>query len=212
MKLLFLTIIVFNVYNLTADVLTFGVISPVNPQIVKQQVTPLMQKISEITKQDVVFKTGYDYADTIKKFADGTFDIGLIGPAPYVKAQKINPDALEILAGIKNSDLSPFRSVIISKKGSQFLHYKDLKNQKFAFGSPNSTLSFFVYFILIHPLPHPNNLIQNPLRSRPPPQKPGHSSLQTYPSKYPEKTSRTNPSKSPRCPSTMATMISIFKF
>ena len=78
------------------------------------------------------------------KFTDGTFDIGLIGPAPYIRAKSINPDALKIIVGIKNSEKSPFRSVIISKKGSKFLKYSDLKGKKFAFGSPESTLSYYV--------------------------------------------------------------------
>ena len=103
-----------------------------------------MRKIEKATGKKLVFQTGYDYADTINKFADGTFDIGYIGPAPYVKVQNINPNALTILAGVKNSKNKPFRSVIISKKGSKFIKYSDLKNTKFAFGSPNSTLSYYV--------------------------------------------------------------------
>ena len=103
-----------------------------------------MKEIEKTIDKELVFQTGYDYSDTINKFADGTFDIGLIGPAPYIKVENINPDALVILAGIKNSKQDPFRSVIVSKKGSKFINYSDLKNTKFAFGSPNSTLSYYV--------------------------------------------------------------------
>lgn len=103
-----------------------------------------MKKIEKATNAKLIFQTGYDYTDMINKFADGTFDIGLIGPAPYVKVQNINPNALVILVGIKNSKNNPFRSVIVSKKGSKFIKYSDLKNTKFAFGSPNSTLSYYV--------------------------------------------------------------------
>ena len=110
----------------------------------QKKLTPLMKEIEKTTHKRVVFQTGYNYADTINKFADGTFDIGYIGPVPYIKVKNQNKDALVLLAGIKNSKKSPFRSVIISKKGSKYLKYKDLKNTNFAFGSPNSTLSYYV--------------------------------------------------------------------
>ena len=46
----------------------------------------IMKEIEKACGKKLVFKTGYDYSDTINKFADGTFDIGIIGPAPYIKA------------------------------------------------------------------------------------------------------------------------------
>jgi phosphonate transport system substrate-binding protein len=143
MKLLFLTFIL-SIKLFAIESLQFGVISTVEPSIMKKRVTPLIQAIEKEIGVKIIFQTGYDYSDTINKFADGSFDIGLIGPAPYIKASQIMPDSLEILAGIKNSKKDPFRSVIISKKGSQFLHYKDLEGETFAFGSPNSTLSYYV--------------------------------------------------------------------
>jgi len=144
MKVLILTLILLISHLLASDKLIFGAISTVEPKLMEKKLTPLMKKIQKTTGKKVVFQTGYDYTDTINKFTDGTFDIGYIGPVPYVKAQNINPNALVILAGIKNSKNSPFRSVIFSKKGSKYLSYKDLKNTSFAFGSPNSTLSYYI--------------------------------------------------------------------
>ena len=144
MKAIFLLFIMFGIELMASQALVFGVISTVDPMLMKKKVQPLMYEIEKVVHKKVIFQTGYNYADTINKFANGTFDIGLIGPAPYVKAHEIDSNALEILAGIKNSKEKPFRSVIVSKKGSPFLSYKDLKNQRFAFGSPNSTLSYFV--------------------------------------------------------------------
>ena len=143
MRLLFLSFIC--VLNLFAiESLRFGVISTIEPSLMQKKVTPLIHAIEKEIQIKIIFQTGYDYSDTINKFANGSFDIGLIGPAPYLKASEISPNSLEILAGIKNSKKDPFRSVIISKKGSKFLHYSDLKGETFAFGSPNSTLSYYV--------------------------------------------------------------------
>jgi len=144
MKALFLTIIIFSIQLVASQTMIFGTISTIDPHLMEKKLKPLMREIEKVTNKKLIFQTGYDYSDTINKFADSTFDIGLIGPIPYLKVQNINPEALTILAGIKNSKKSPFRSVIISKKGSKFIKYSDLKNTKFAFGSPNSTLSYYV--------------------------------------------------------------------
>ncbi len=144
MKAILLTLFFLTFHLFASDTLVFGAIATVNPEIMKKKLTPLMKEIEKATNKHLIFKTGYDYTDTIKKFADGTFDIGYIGPAPYIKVKNINKNALILLAGIKNSQKSPFRSVIFSKKGSKYRTYNDLKNQDFAFGSPNSTLSYYV--------------------------------------------------------------------
>ncbi len=126
------------------DTLIFGAIATIEPHLMEKKLTPLMHKIEKATGKKVVFQTGYDYDDTINKFANATFDIGYIGPIPYIKAVLKNPKGLRILAGIKNSQKKPFRSVIISKKDSRFKTLQDLKDSRFAFGSPNSTLSYYV--------------------------------------------------------------------
>jgi len=144
MKAILVTLFFLGTKLFASQTLVFGAISTVNPTIMEKKLTPLMKEIEKATHKHVIFKTGYNYADTIKKFANGTFDIGYIGPAPYIKVNNINKNALVLLAGIKNSPKSPFRSVIFSKKGSKFHTYNDLKNQDFAFGSPNSTLSYYV--------------------------------------------------------------------
>ncbi|MEA3331177.1 MAG: phosphate/phosphite/phosphonate ABC transporter substrate-binding protein [Campylobacterota bacterium] len=144
MKALLLTLIIV-ISQLTASQnLVFGAISTVEPKLMKAKLTPLIKEIEKVTGANIEFQTGYDYTDTISKFADGSFDIGLIGPAPYIRVKNIDPNALKIIASIKNSEKSPFRSVIISKKGSKFLKHSDLKDQNFAFGSPESTLSYYV--------------------------------------------------------------------
>ncbi|MBU1993971.1 phosphate/phosphite/phosphonate ABC transporter substrate-binding protein [bacterium] len=105
---------------------------------------PLLVYLENVTGKTIEFQTGYDYKDTINKFADGTFDFGYIGPSPYILAKEINPHALKILAGIKNKEGEYFQSVIVSKKGSSLVKLSDLKNRSFAFGSPNSTLSYYI--------------------------------------------------------------------
>ncbi len=127
-----------------SDRLIFGAISTVEPKIMKKHLAPLLKYLEEATGREIEFQTGYDYYSTIEKFVDGTFDFGYIGPAPYLRAKEINPDALSICAGLQNRSGDYFHSVIVSKKGSSIVSIKDLKDVSFAFGSPASTLSYYV--------------------------------------------------------------------
>ena len=144
MKLIIFVLILLISQTIASDKLIFGAISTIEPDLMKKKLSPVMKYLEKATGKKIEFQTGYNYNDTINKFADGTFDIGLIGPAPYVKTKTINPDSINIIAGLKNAPGKPFQSVIISKKGSSILKLSDIKNHRFAFGSPQSTLSYFV--------------------------------------------------------------------
>ena len=127
-----------------SDKLIFGVISTIEPELMQEKLTPLIRYLKRTTGKEIEFKTGYNYDDTINRFANKEFDIGYIGPVPYIKAKSINKDSINILASIENSVKRPFQSVIISKKGSSIVKLNDIKNHKIAFGSPQSTLSYYV--------------------------------------------------------------------
>lgn len=138
----------------------FGAIATVKPEIVKRHFQPLLDYLSRETGESFVFATGRDYDDTIDKFVDGTFDLGYMGPSPYVVAKRRAPEALEILAGVE-SDFTPyFRAVIVSRRDTVLKKLKDLEGKRFAFGSHRSTLSFYLpYYMLyqagvIHRLAH----------------------------------------------------------
>ena len=144
MKAIIFTLILLISHLSASDSLVFGTISTVEAELMQKKLMPLMNYIQNKTGKTIEFQTGYDYADTIEKFANGTFDIGYIGPSPYVKAKEIDSNCLTIVAKLKNSTQDSFESVIISKKGSPISKLDDLKDKRFAFGSPNSTLSYYV--------------------------------------------------------------------
>ena len=144
MKVLIFSLIILLSQVVASDKLVFGAISTIEPELMKKKLFPIMNYLEKATGKKIEFQTGYNYTDTINKFADGTFDIGYIGPAPYIKTKTINPDSINIIAGLKDKEKEPFQSVIISKKGSSILKLSDIKNHRFAFGSPESTLSYFV--------------------------------------------------------------------
>ena len=149
MKIIILSL--FIAISLSAEVLSFGAISTVNNNIMKKKLKPLMKYISKTISKDLKFKTGFDYTDTINKFKNGEYDLGFIGPSPYVIATDTDVSSLKIIVGLNNKCNGNFHSSIIVKKDSDIETLQDLKGKTFAFGSPQSTLSYFM----------PMNLLKN---------------------------------------------------
>jgi phosphonate transport system substrate-binding protein len=133
-----------------AESLVFGAITTVKPEIVRQHFTPLLKHLERKLGIEIRFDTGRDYDDTIQKFIDGTFDLGYIGPSPYVLATRRAPDSLRVIAGIENRHKPTFRAAIVTRKESPISSLKDLVGKRFAFGSRRSTLSYYLpYYMLM---------------------------------------------------------------
>jgi len=143
MKHLLLTMVL--LLQLSAsDKLVFGAISTIEPDLMEKKLLPILNYLERVTGKKIVFKTGYNYTDTIEQFANAQFDIGYIGPAPYIKVKDLNPHSIDLIAGIKNKKTKPFASVIVSKKGSLIHSLERINQHTLAFGSPESTLSYYV--------------------------------------------------------------------
>lgn len=149
MKTLFIIIILFLSLH-AKEPLVFGVTATVEHELMKERLQPLLDYLHVKTGHTYEFATGYDYKDTIDKFADGTFDLGYIGPAPYIKTLQQNPHSVRIVAGIKNRHADDYCSVIITKKGAPMRTLDALAGKRFAFGSPHSTLSYYVPMQMLH--------------------------------------------------------------
>jgi phosphonate transport system substrate-binding protein len=125
------------------DVLHFGVIATMDVNIMKEKMQPLIAYLEKETGHTIVFSSGRNYNDTIEKFVDGSYDIGYIGPAPYVLATQ-KTDKLQILAGLESNHSPYFHSAIVVKKNSDIRSLTQLQNKDFAFGSRHSTLSYYL--------------------------------------------------------------------
>ncbi|MEA1981934.1 MAG: phosphate/phosphite/phosphonate ABC transporter substrate-binding protein [Campylobacterota bacterium] len=128
---------------LVADTLSFGVISPIDVNIMQKKISPLIKYLEKETGHKINFHSGRDYEDTIEKFSDSTYHLGYIGPAPYILATNKNKN-LNILAGISSSKQGTSQSEIIVKKGSSLKSLDQLEGKVMAYGSPYSTLSYFL--------------------------------------------------------------------
>ena len=128
---------------LLSDTLHFGAIATMHVDIMKKKMSPLLKYLEKKTGHTIIFHSGRNYDNTIEKFVDGSYDFGYIGPAPYVLATR-KSDNLHILAGLETNNSPYFHSTIVIKKGSSITSLEQLKDKTFAFGSPQSTLSYYV--------------------------------------------------------------------
>ena len=126
--------------------LVFGAIAVGKVSKTRNSLQPLLDHLQKTTGYTFTFKTGKDYSDTIKKFQNGEFDLGFIGPSPYIIATTDSgKDSLDILAGLETNHQPYFYATIIAKKDNGAISsLDDLKGKKFGFGSRKSTLSFYM--------------------------------------------------------------------
>lgn len=143
MNKVLLVLLVFIVQLFAKDTLIFGAISTEKVTKTKSQLDPFIKYLEQETGKTIVFKTGKDYNETIEQFSNGDYDFGYIGPSPYITANKNN--SLNILAGLETNSNPYFYGVIVARaEDSSINSIKDLKGKNFAFGSRESTLSFYM--------------------------------------------------------------------
>lgn len=124
--------------------LIFGFTPTEENQLLMQKYEPLRLYLEQKIGLSVELQSEYDYPSTIENFAKGRYHFGYIGPVPFLKAQELQNNKLAIVANIQNCEPDYFQSVIVVKKGSGIGSLKELEEKKFAFGSHESTLSYYV--------------------------------------------------------------------
>ena len=129
--------------------LKFGVITTVSKSVMEKRLSPFISYLEKETNMSIELHTDYSYGLTIHKFANNSYDLGFVGPAPYVKIKNLNKKSIEAVGILQNCKKGYFKSVIIAKKGSYIRSLDDLKGATFAFGSSKSTLSYYVPFYML---------------------------------------------------------------
>lgn len=127
-----------------AQTIVFGAITTENPEIVQEKFAPLLKYLEKKTGKKIVFKTGKTYERTIEAFINGEYQFGWIGPAPYVTATQNQKHGLRLLATPEHPHGHQTYGVIVVRKDSPIVSIDQLAGKKFAFGSPESTLSYFL--------------------------------------------------------------------
>ena len=119
----------------------FGTLSIIDQAILQRRLAPFVSFLEQSLGEPVRLQVGRNYDDTLKKLQQGELHIGFIGPAPYVTIS----DHVDIIAGLETDHNPYFRSVIVTRgDNSDINDLGDLRGKRFAFGSPRSTLAYFV--------------------------------------------------------------------
>jgi phosphonate transport system substrate-binding protein len=105
--------------------------------------SPLITYLKNKLESEVVCNISGDYQKHIEMVGNDKVDIAYLGPVSYVKmVNKFGNKPLLARLEIKGSPL--FQGVIVTHKSSSIRSVKDLKGKRFAFGDPDSTMSYIV--------------------------------------------------------------------
>jgi len=122
--------------------LSFGVMPLENQDIMYQQFVPLTKYLSKELGMEVNLVIGKDYQDTMDAIGTNKVQIAYLTPTTYPKSQVQNPgEEIHSLVRFQNEGKGTYRSTIIVPIDSAVEKITDLKGEKFAFGSKNSTSS-----------------------------------------------------------------------
>lgn len=105
--------------------------------------TPLADYISHAIGRPVEVRVGRDYSEHIDAIGTGIVDVAYMGPAPYV--QLVAKYGKVPLLAQQEVNGQPFLiGEIIVRQDSPLRTLADLKDKRFAFGDPNSTMGTIV--------------------------------------------------------------------
>ncbi len=104
---------------------------------------PLLDYLSRELDMPMELSVSKDYETHIENIGNKLFDFAYVGPASYVKlTDKYGPYPLLARLEIKGKPF--FKGYIVTQKNSDIQNLSQLKGKNFAFGSPQSTMSYMV--------------------------------------------------------------------
>lgn len=105
--------------------------------------TPFAEYLTRETGYPVVIRVGGDYEQHITAIGMNQVDLAFLGPAAYVKVVETYGEK-PLLARFEVSGNSHLFGVIATQKNSPIQSLSDLADKRFAFGDPQSTMSYMV--------------------------------------------------------------------
>lgn len=105
--------------------------------------TPLADYLQQETGRSVKVRVGGNYEEHISAIGNNKVDIAFLGPAGYVNLVE-QFGRKPILARFEVNNVLYLYGVIATRKGSEIGSIESLKDKRFAFGDPGSTMSHVV--------------------------------------------------------------------
>ena len=125
------------------ETLTLGVHPYLPATELVQRFAPLVDYLSQQTKQAVRLRISKSYQEHIDETGKDRLDIVFIGPASYVRMVSMYGKK-PILARLEVEGKPFFRGAIVIRENSPLRSLAELRGKRFAFGDPLSTMSHLV--------------------------------------------------------------------
>lgn len=123
--------LIFAVFTVNADSLTFGIVPQQSATTLAKRWTPIFQYLSEKTGEDIRFSTAKDIPTFEKRLVAGEYDIAYMNPYHYTVFNQV--PGYQAIA--KQSD-KEIKGIVVVRKDSPFKNLADLKGKKLAFPAP----------------------------------------------------------------------------
>ena len=125
--------------------LKLGLIPSVDPGLMIKEAQPFINALSAAVGQEVEATVPPDYDAVGQGLANGSIDIGFVGPAGYVVAKdKLNASIDPISRGVLDIGNSSWgRAIIVCHADSGIKEVRGLKGKSFAFSDPISTSGYY---------------------------------------------------------------------
>lgn len=117
----------------------FGRVPADNVNVVLRQMTPLKNYLEKVLDANVAIRFAQNYDNVVQNLKD-TYDMALLGPAAYVKANEIF-GAVPLVKPLRDGEPT-YVGIIIVRKDSGINTIDDLRNKRIAFTDPQSTSGF----------------------------------------------------------------------
>lgn len=141
----FLLLITSSVSAKPKQKIIFGIIPLESRKIMFTKFLPLAHYLSTEIGIEIVLKIGRNYQEIMDAMGEESIAIAYMTPTTYTMTEAKHPSAkIEPVIRFLREGKSTFKSCIIVNQGSNIKNIEDIKGQKFAFGSINSTSSHLI--------------------------------------------------------------------
>lgn len=152
-----LLILIQSVFFFTAPVVCAGQQKPlelwVHPYLpaaeLVKRFNPLAEYLGKQAQREIEVRVSKSYKDHIQRAGEERVDLAYLGPAAFVKVLHVyGPKRLLARLEVRGSPV--FYGMIVTRQDSPVKSLLDLKGRSFAFGDPNSTMSYIVPRFLLN--------------------------------------------------------------
>jgi phosphonate transport system substrate-binding protein len=119
------------------------------PTEIERRFKPLSGYLGRHLGRIVKVRVSADYDAHLRALETDRCDLAYLGPSLYIKATA-DLDGLPLLARLLVDGRPYFHGIVVKHRDSPIANLADLKGRRFAFGDPESTMSYYLPRYMLH--------------------------------------------------------------